>query len=121
MLQSESKIGAKHAIIADGRDAGTVVFPDAAFKIFLTATPLTRAIRRKHDLVKLGIDADLATLEKDMAERDKQDRDRKIAPLCPADDAKIIDNSNMTIEQVLDEILAYIRQRGITTGTTLLP
>ncbi|MCX4309849.1 MAG: (d)CMP kinase [Desulfovibrio sp.] len=121
MLQSESKIGAKHAIIADGRDTGTVVFPDAAFKIFLTATPLTRAIRRKHDLVKLGIDADLATLEKDMAERDKQDRDRKIAPLRPADDAKIIDNSNLTIEQVLNEILAYIRQRGIATGTTLLP
>lgn len=56
-----------------------------------------------------------------MAERDKQDRDRKIAPLRPADDAKIIDNSNLTIEQVLNEILAYIRQRGIATGTTLLP
>lgn len=119
MLQSERKIGAKHSLIADGRDTGTVVFPDAAFKIFLTATPLTRAIRRKHDLARLGLDADLATLEKDMSERDEQDRERKIAPMRAAADAKIIDNSNMTIDQVLEEILAYIRQREKATGTSL--
>lgn len=119
MLQGERKIGAKHALIADGRDTGTVVFPDAAFKIFLTATPLTRAKRRLRDLAKLGIKADLPRLEKEMAERDEQDRDRKIAPLRPAADARIIDNSEMGIDQVVDEILAFIREREKATGVRL--
>ena len=88
----------------DGRDIGTVVFPNAEVKIFLTATVEERAMRRYKELVAKGEQVDLEQLQKDIAERDKQDMEREISPLRQAEDAIYLDTSDMTI----DEVTAYI-------------
>lgn len=95
-------------LIADGRDMGTVVFPDATLKIFLTASPEVRGERRYKQLSEQGISANLAHLIKDIAVRDKRDAERATAPLCPADDAVYIDSSDLITEQVLDKIVSYL-------------
>ena len=92
-------------LVADGRDMGTVVFPDAGLKVFLTASPEVRAERRYRQLSTQGISANLATLIKEIAARDKRDSGRAVAPLRPADDAVCIDSSYLTPEQVLERII----------------
>ena len=92
-------------LVADGRDMGTVVFPTAALKIFLTASAEERARRRYNQLKDKGLDANLAALSLDIAERDRRDASRPIAPLKPADDALIVDSTSMTIEAVLARVL----------------
>ncbi len=98
-------------LVADGRDLGSVVFPDAVLKIFLTATPKIRAERRYKQLKDKGFDVNLPRLEKEIAARDYQDTHRTISPLMPASDAVEIDTSEITREQVLDEILNLLRAR----------
>ena len=98
-------------LVADGRDLGSVVFPDAVLKIFLTATPKVRAERRYKQLKDKGFDVNLPRLEKEIAARDYQDTHRTISPLMPASDAVVIDTSEITREQVLDEILNLLRAR----------
>ncbi|MDG1193356.1 MAG: (d)CMP kinase, partial [Arenicellales bacterium] len=88
-------------LVADGRDLGSVVFPDAVLKIFLTATPKVRAERRYKQLKDKGFDVNLPRLEKEIAARDYQDTHRTISPLMPARDAVEIDTSEITREQVL--------------------
>jgi len=98
-------------LVADGRDMGTVVFPDAALKIFLTARPEIRAERRYKQLIEKGIDANLRALSRDLAERDERDAKRPVAPLVPATDSQVLDSSALSIEQVASRIVDWYRAR----------
>ena len=99
-------------LVADGRDMGTVVFPDADLKIFLTASPEERAMRRYNQLKERGISVTLGDLIKELRERDKRDQERVVAPLKPADDAVIVDTNRLTIEQVVERILSELEGIG---------
>lgn len=90
----------------DGRDIGTNVLPDADLKIYLTASSKVRAERRYKELVEKGVKADFNKIEEDIIIRDRQDMEREIAPLKQADDAVLVDSSDMTIEEVVDAIVA---------------
>ena len=98
-----------NGLIADGRDMGTVIFPDADLKIFITASPAARAYRRYKELLGRGESVSLRDLERSIASRDRSDSERKISPLVPAVDAIIIDTSNMTVEEVKDKIVKHYR------------
>ena len=91
-------------LVADGRDMGTVIFPDAKLKIFLTANVKARADRRHKQLKEKGENVNLSRLFKDIEKRDKRDKLRPISPLTPAEDAQLIDSTEMSIEMVLAEI-----------------
>ncbi len=93
-------------LVADGRDMGTVVFPDAVLKIFLTASPEERARRRYKQLKEKGMDANMATLLHDIRKRDERDSGRAAAPLQKAEDAILLDTTAMTIPAVAEEVLA---------------
>jgi cytidylate kinase len=95
-------------LIADGRDMGTVVFPDATLKLFLSARPGVRAERRYKQLKEKGIDADLAVLVKEVEARDERDTARKVSPLKPAVDALIIDNSDLDAAETLQQVLKAV-------------
>jgi len=99
-------------LVADGRDMGTVVFPDAALKIFLVADVEARARRRCKQLIDKGISANLADLLRDMRERDARDASRTVAPLVPAKDARVLDSSHLTVEQTVRAILDFWRISG---------
>ena len=99
-------------LVADGRDMGTVVFPDAPLKIFLTASPEVRARRRYKQLIEKGIAANLAALSRDLAERDKRDATRAVAPLVPAPDSQVLDSSALSVEEVADRVLDLWRSSG---------
>ncbi len=98
-------------LVADGRDMGTVVFPDAPVKVFLTASAEERARRRYNQLIEKGLDANLPTLVADIAERDYRDATRAVAPLVPAVDAEIVDTSDLDIAQTVTCVRNLIRQR----------
>lgn len=97
-------------LVADGRDMGTVVFPDANLKIFLTASAEERAQRRYNQLKEKGINVNLSDLVEELQERDKRDQERVIAPLKPADDALIIATDSLSIDQVVDQIISEARK-----------
>ncbi|CAM2061316.1 Cytidylate kinase [Desulfovibrionales bacterium] len=97
-------------LTAEGRDMGTVVFPNARWKFLLDAVPKERAHRRWHQLIDLGQPADLTELSKQIYQRDYLDRTRTMSPLIPAEDAVIIDTTNLTVEDVLKRILRVVRQ-----------
>ena len=99
-------------LVADGRDMGTVIFPGAPLKLFLTASPLMRAERRYKQLISKGISANLSDLRADLEARDARDKNRVIAPLKPAQDALLLDNSGLDIEQSVDQVLGWWAQRG---------
>jgi cytidylate kinase len=98
-------------LVADGRDMGTVVFPDAVLKVFLTASTATRAQRRYKQLIDKGNNANLAALSRDLEERDQRDAAREVAPLKPASDAVLVDSSDLAVDQVVDRILQLYRER----------
>lgn len=98
-------------LVADGRDMGTVVFPAAALKIFLTATPAERARRRHKQLKEKGLDVSLAALSRDIAERDARDASRTVAPLKAAADAIHLDSTGLTVDAVVAQILRLARER----------
>jgi cytidylate kinase len=100
-------------LVADGRDMGTIVFPDAALKIFLTASPQVRARRRYKQLIEKGIAANLGALSRDLAARDARDASRAVAPLVPAPDSQVLDSSALSIEAVVDRILKLWRERTL--------
>ena len=97
LVELQRAIGARGGIVMDGRDIGTVVFPHAELKIFMTASPAVRAKRRYLELVEKGLQADIAAVEKNINERDRIDSSREISPLRQADDAVVLDNSEMTV------------------------
>ena len=98
-------------LVADGRDMGTVVFPDATLKLFLTASPQVRAERRYKQLIDKGIPANLRSLSRDLAERDARDRNRAVAPLVPAPDSQVLDSSALSIDAVAELIVRWYRER----------
>ena len=98
-------------LVAEGRDMGTVVFPDAKHKFFLTASPKERAVRRQKQLKKQGISASLGPLLKDIETRDSRDQNRKVSPLRPAADALLVDSTQLSIEQVVNRIAEVVRGR----------
>ena len=98
-------------LVADGRDMGTVVFPDAQVKIFLDASCEVRAKRRVLQLEKKKKKADYAAILQEITERDERDRNRAVAPLKPADDAVIIDSSDMTIDEVFNKAMDIVREK----------
>ncbi len=98
-------------LVADGRDMGTVVFPGAGLKVFLTASAEERARRRYKQLKEKGLAANLAGLSQEILERDRRDSDRPVAPLRPAPDAVVIDSTGIPVEEVVDRVLALAALR----------
>ena len=94
-------------LVADGRDMGTVIFPDAPLKVFLTASVEARAERRYKQLIDKGFSANMADLLQDLRERDERDTQRVIAPLKPAEGAKLLDTSHMSIDQAVEQVLGW--------------
>ncbi|MDO9095485.1 MAG: bifunctional 3-phosphoshikimate 1-carboxyvinyltransferase/cytidylate kinase [Rubrivivax sp.] len=103
-------------LVADGRDMGTVLFPDAALKIFLTASAEHRAERRHKQLISKGIPANIADLRADLEARDARDQNRAVSPLKPAQGAKLLDNSDLGIEDSVQQVLDAWQQRGPLNG-----
>ncbi|MDF3020408.1 MAG: cytidylate kinase [Steroidobacteraceae bacterium] len=100
-------------LVADGRDMGTVIFPDAQLKVFLTASAEERAQRRHKQLIEKGSAASLAALSREIAERDQRDMSRQVAPLKPAPDAHLLDSTGLSIEAVVERVLSLGRERGL--------
>lgn len=109
---AQQALGSRFSLVAEGRDMGTEVFPQAACKIFLDASPEVRAKRRFLQLQEMGSPADLPTLTAQIAQRDAQDRNRAIAPLRPAADAVIIDTSALSLEEVFQTILRAVQAKA---------
>ncbi len=114
LLGLQRDLAERSNVILDGRDIGTVVLPEAQTKIFLTASPKVRALRRYKELRERGTECDLEEIEKDITERDDRDSHRAVAPLKCAEDAICIDSSDMTIEEVTDAIIEAARKNGLT-------
>jgi cytidylate kinase len=111
LLDVQRDIGLRKAAVFEGRDMGTVVFPEADVKFFLDASLATRALRRYEELESES-DQSLATVEKDMQRRDTNDSTRSLAPLKPADDAIVIDSTDLSVQEVVDRMLARISEKG---------
>lgn len=109
LLELQRKLAASSDVIMDGRDIGTCVLPNADVKVYLTASSEVRAKRRYDELTKKGIKCDFKTIEKDIIERDERDMNREIAPLKQAEDAILVDSSNMTILEVVKTIIALCK------------
>lgn len=112
MVDQQRRMGEAGGVLMDGRDIGTVVFPNAQLKIFLTASVEERARRRYAEMVAKGQQVDLQQLQADIAERDKQDSERAISPLRQAEDALLLDTSDMGISEVTDRILQLVQERA---------
>ena len=111
LLDRQRAFARPPGLVADGRDMGTVVFPDAGLKIYLTASAEERARRRHNQLKEKGLDVSLAALSQEIRERDRRDSSRAVAPLRPAEDAVVIDSTGIPIEGVVEEVLALVGQR----------
>jgi cytidylate kinase len=111
LLDFQRGFGRAHGAVLDGRDIGTVVFPDAAVKLFVTATVAERARRRFLELTARGVAADPAQVEAEIRDRDAQDANRPVAPLRPAEDALLIDTTTMDADAAFATALALVRDR----------
>jgi len=113
LLQRQRAFRRPPGLVAEGRDMGTVVFPDAALKVFLTASAAVRAQRRYKQLIDKGIDANLHALARDLEQRDARDAARAVAPLAPAPDALQLDTSERSLDAVVGVILGWCRERNL--------
>ena len=113
LLDTQRNIAKENSIIMDGRDIGTVIFPNAEVKIFLVANDVSRAERRLAELIEKGEDTTLEKVLAQMQERDKNDSTRATAPAIPADDAVILDNSELDLEGTAGAILQIIKEKGL--------
>lgn len=111
MVELQRKLGDKKGIVMDGRDIGTVVFPNAELKIFMTADPVIRAERRLKELVEKGINITLNEVLDNIKERDHLDQTRDVSPLRKADDAIILDNSHMTVKEQMAWVENLVQER----------
>ena len=111
LLRRQRAFSAAPGLVADGRDMGTVVFPEAEAKIFLDASAEERATRRLKQLQQKGLDVKFDDLLGEIQERDDRDRNRPVAPLRPAEDALVLDSTSMNIEQVVEKALHYIESK----------
>jgi CMP/dCMP kinase len=113
LLQRQRDFQVAPGVIADGRDMGTVVFPNASVKVFLTASAEERGRRRYQQLLDKGFDASLPALIEDIQARDERDSNRSVAPLKPADDAFLIDSTHLAIEQVCEQVIELVHKAGL--------
>lgn len=111
LLQLQRALGSEYDVIMDGRDIGTCVLPDAQLKIFLTASPECRARRRCGELAQKGQECDFEKIKADIEKRDYDDSHREIAPLKQAEDAVLLDTSDMTIDEVVEEIVRLYKKQ----------
>ena len=111
LVSLQQKLASEKDVVMDGRDIGTVVLPDSRCKIYLTASSAVRAKRRFDELTQKGESCDLARIEADIIERDNRDMTREHSPLRQADDAILIDSSNMSVEDVKNEVLRLAKER----------
>ena len=111
LLSLQRDIAATQDVIMDGRDIGTCILPNAQAKIYLTASVSTRAKRRYQELCEKGVSCDLEEIKKDIEDRDYRDMHREISPLKQAEDAVLVDSSDMTIEQVVERIVEICREK----------
>jgi cytidylate kinase len=110
LVELQRKLGKGKGVVMDGRDIGTVVFPDAELKIFLTASPEVRVRRRYKELMEKGMPAELEEVRANLEKRDRIDSTREDSPLKKADDALLLDNSNMTVEEQMDWFRAQFKR-----------
>lgn len=113
LLERQRAFAAAPGLVADGRDMGTVVFPDAPAKLFLDASAEIRAERRYKQLIGNGLSANLAALVEEIRARDDRDRNRAVAPLVPAADALVVDSTQLSIEDVEARMMEFIRAQGV--------
>ncbi|MCQ8102789.1 (d)CMP kinase [Methylomonas sp. SURF-2] len=109
LLQKQKDFRRSPGLVADGRDMGSVVFPDAPFKVYLTASAEERANRRYKQLIEKGIDANLLQITREIEERDRRDSERATAPLIVPEGAVTIDSSRLSIQQVIDAVMSLVR------------
>lgn len=109
LVELQRKLASKENVVMDGRDIGTVVLPNADVKVYLTASSAVRAKRRYEEQIAKGEECNLEEIEKDIIERDHRDMTRKISPLKQAEDAILLDSSDMTIEEVADAVIALCK------------
>jgi cytidylate kinase len=114
----QKQLAAGGMVVAEGRDMGTVVFPNAAAKVFLTADLPTRARRRHAEYREKGMSLDYSTLENQIRDRDRADQERSLAPLRPAPDALVLDTSSLSISEVLDRLVEYAREKSQRSDNT---
>lgn len=112
LVELQQKLAADADVVMDGRDIGTCVLPNAQVKVYLTAGSKVRAMRRYNELTAKGVECDIDMIEKDIIERDRQDMTREISPLRQAEDAVLIDSSDMTIEEVTAQIIALAQKQA---------
>ena len=112
MTGLQRKMASRGGVVAEGRDMGTIVFPDAAHKFYLTASPGVRAKRRYQERIERGENVSMAEVEKDLKKRDEQDSTRALAPLRPAEDALIIDTDTLSIGQIVHRIYRAVTGRS---------
>ncbi len=110
LVELQKRCRVAPGLVADGRDMGSVIFPDATLKVFLTASAQARAERRFNQLKEKGITANITTLTRDLEERDRRDMERAVSPLAPAEGAKILDSSNLTVEETVDQVLVWYKE-----------
>jgi cytidylate kinase len=111
MSELQRAIAAKESLVAEGRDMGTVLFPDASVKIYLDATVDERAQRRQRELASRGHDEPLAEVKAEIERRDRRDRERELAPLVPATDAIVVDTSGMSVAAQVDAVLKAVEEK----------
>ena len=111
LLERQRRFAVAPGLVADGRDMGTVVFPGAPVKIFLTASATERASRRYKQLKEKGVAATLAALSKEIAERDQRDTTRTVSPLVASEDAVLLDTTGMSVDAVVERVLSVARER----------
>jgi cytidylate kinase len=118
LLDLQRRLGAGGGVVVEGRDTGTVVFPAAEAKFFLTASDEERAQRRLAELSAAGVTAELESTLRDMRERDRRDASRDVAPMKAADDARLVDTSGLSLDEVVARLLEVVRERqaGTTRG-----
>ncbi len=112
MVAQQRFLGGSDDIVVEGRDIGTVVFPDAEVKVFLTASPEERARRRSVQQAESGIESDSAGVHESIIRRDKADSTRELSPLAPADDAVVLDTTGMTFAEVVERVCLIATERG---------
>ena len=113
LLSLQRGLAEKENVIMDGRDIGTCVLPNADVKIYLTASAAERTRRRYKEQTERGVDCDIKEIERDIIARDEQDMNREVAPLRQAEDAVLVDSSDMTIDQVVDEIIRIYQEKTV--------
>lgn len=116
LLDLQRRLGGEGGVVVEGRDVGTVVFPGARAKFFLTASDEVRARRRQDELAAAGVSAELATTQEEMRRRDERDQTRAVSPLVSAPDAVVVDSSALTLDEVVNRMLDVVRQRELEPG-----